>query len=132
MELTHTCHSVSFVFSIYVIILSISNDGFVFLFPVLSLYFSFSYCVCYDSYHMSNRMRIAACLPVFKENTSTLYARLSYCYHQIKVPSAFKLMKGVLMMNENEILLAAFSASVELVICVSPVLLMQQVVLIDF
>ena len=36
------------------------------------------------------------------------------------------------MMNENEILLAAFSASVELVICFSPVLLMRQVVLIDF
>ena len=95
MELTHTCHYVSFVFSIYTIISSIRNDGFVFLFPVLSPYFSFSYCACYDSYCMSNGMRIAAYIPVFKEKTSTFYVRLSYCYHQIKVPSAFKLLKGV-------------------------------------
>lgn len=54
MELTHTCHSVSFVFSIYMIIPPITNDGFVFLFPVLSPYLSFSCCACYDSHCMSN------------------------------------------------------------------------------
>lgn len=52
MELMHTCHCFFCIFCIHDYI--ISNDGFVFLFPVLSPYLSFSYCACCDSHCMSN------------------------------------------------------------------------------